>query len=840
MDELLLTFLSETKDNLESLDNDLVRFEQEPNDHDLLSRIFRLMHTMKGSCGFLELTRLEQLAHHAENVLGSFRSGALQVTADHVTTIFAVIDRVRVLIASLEKDGIEPIGNDTDIILSLDAIASLAPKKSTFNAAASVIHADIADDAAGAGTASAPSGAPSTLRVHVDVLENVMTMVSELVLVRNQLIQLSRVHKKTDFALPLQRLNHIVSDLQESVMKTRMQPVGNVWAGLPRIVRDTALDLGKKINLVMRGQDTELDRQVLDMIKDPLTHMIRNAVDHGIESPPDRRAAGKSDTGTIMLTAFHQGGYVIIEITDDGQGLALDRILDKILQTGLASEAELAVLTPEQIYQYISRPGFSTATQVTALSGRGVGLDVVRTNIEQIGGSLDIQSTPGSGTQFRIRIPLTLAIVPALVVSVHGQRFAYPQLAIRELVMLSPDMLHRIEKINDTPVLRLRDQLLPLLDLRTLLEYPPTDSDTGQNRYVIVTQSGNTCFGIMVDRVYDTEEIVVKPMAKILKHIYAFSGTTILGDGSVIMILDPGGLAHQVGDVNNADTVAPNSDQPRPANEKTLFLIFYATDDGAPIAVPLGLVARLERFAPSKITAHGDHYIVQYGDTLMPIFPVNPHFTLHAHTPVPVMVFQNGNQQVGLIVHQIADIIEDAISMDIGSDMPGLMGSVIIKGRTMHILDLSYYLEKAHFRWLEDAPIRSESKGDKGRILLVDDSVFFRNMIQPFLKIAGYDVVAVGSSFEALKLQDTGEAFDLIISDIEMPEMDGYALATAIRTAKGTWADTPMLALTAHSKPEDITRSIEAGFQDHVGKFDRDSLLSRIHKTLVQSQDATR
>lgn len=916
MDDLLVEFLNETNESLEELDNDLVRLEQHPNDRDLLSKIFRLMHTIKGTCGFLGLPRLETVAHRAENVLGSFRDGVLEVTPDYVTLIFASIDRVRMILQALAQTGQEPEGDDSELIAQLDAVGqetkivkatpaadngtdkllanlpasegglsadALAELEAAFAAApgmdgianafdvvpvntpalatpvlatpalatpalatpapdlsAPAIPASpLAKNDDKAALAAAPVGEAHTLRVNVDVLENLMTMVSELVLVRNQLVQISRVQKDNDFTTPLQRLNHIVSDLQEGVMKTRMQPIGNAWSKLPRIIRDISHELGKKIDLVMLGQDTELDRQVLELIKDPLTHMVRNSADHGIEAPAARISAGKPETGTIKLNAFHEGGYIIIEISDDGKGLGFDRIRNKIIQNGLATEDELAAMTPNQIYQYIFRAGFSTAEKITSVSGRGVGMDVVRTNIEKIGGSIELRCVEGKGTSFFIKIPLTLAIVPALIIAAGGQRYAFPQLAVQELVMISPTSDRQIEIINQSPVYRLRDQLLPLITLRDVLQMPVDESKKTDVQYLVVSRVGAMKFGIIVDQVFDVEEIVVKPVAKILKSIELFSGNTILGDGSVIMILDPGGLAREVGDVDSTQNAAEAETTDQSSEERTTFLVFNA-GNGPPLAVPLSLVARLERFDAHQIERNNDQYVVHYRGKLMPLQPIAADFNLRGYTRVPVLVFQNKDQQMGLMVDAISDIIEDVAHIDVSSTEPGIMGSAIMQGRTMDVIDLAYFLERSRFRWLDDGVSDldadftvSHSRKRKGRILLIDDSAFFRNMIQPFLKMAGYDVMAVATPKEALRLQDTGEEFDLIVSDIEMPDMSGYELAQAIR-ASHNWADVPLLALTAHAKPEDVQRGIDAGFHEYVGKFDRDNLLSRIANTLSQ------
>ena len=440
--------------------------------------------------------------------------------------------------------------------------------------------------------------ANQTIRVNVDLLENLMTMVSELVLTRNQLLQIARREKDSEFTVPLQRLSQVTSELQEGVMKTRMQPIGNAWSKLPRIVRDLAHELGKKIDLVMLGADTELDRQVLELIKDPLTHMVRNSADHGIETPDARTAFGKPEAGKIVLNAYHEGGHILIEISDDGRGLDPAKLKAKAIANGLVSELEAEALTEQQIQQFIFRAGFSTAAVVTSVSGRGVGMDVVRTNIEKIGGTIELQSKLGRGSKFIIKIPLTLAIVSALIVEACGERFAIPQLSVIELVRASAESEHRIEEVQGTPVLRLRNRLLPLVSLERLLnlERPASDTRSSKETFIVVAQVGTYTFGILVDRVFDTEEIVVKPVAPILRHISMFSGNTILGDGSVIMILDPNGIAQSTGEiaVTDATAVEDASDHRGLGPNTVSLLVFRGGGTATPKAVPLSLVARLE------------------------------------------------------------------------------------------------------------------------------------------------------------------------------------------------------------------------------------------------------
>lgn len=867
MDDLLAEFLTETAESLAELDTALIRLERQPDDGATLSQIFRLVHTIKGTCGFLGLTRLERVAHAAENVLGRFRDGALMPTPAAITVVLAAIDRIKVILAGLETTEAEPAGDDSALIADLNAVmegrlpggveASVRPAETS--PVADVVPArqepaapaanEPADDAApavaevaaaagssGSAEATAPaevSVAAQTIRVSVEVLEHLMTLVSELVLARNQLLQLARTQENSPFAVPLQRLSHITSDLQEGVMKTRMQPIGNAWNKLPRLVRDLARETGKKIELVMLGADTELDRQVLEFIKDPLTHMVRNSADHGLEKPEERRAAGKPETGRITLNAYHEGGHIIIEVSDDGRGLNTKRIAEKAIALGLATEAEIAGLSEQAIQQFIFRPGFSTAAQVTAVSGRGVGMDVVKTNIEKIGGTIELRSLAGCGTTITIKIPLTLAIVSALIVEAAGERFAIPQISVVELVRAGGTSETRIERIDRTPVLRLRDRLLPLVRLSTLLHLESEPESLDSEAFVVVAKVGTQSFGLIVDRVFDTEEIVVKPVAPILRDITLFSGNTILGDGSVIMILDPNGIARAVGLAasGGAERTTMTGVQASGMEEggKTTLLLFRAGGTEQK-AVPLGLVARLEEIETDRIERAGGRMLVQYRGQLMPLVALGGGLETAGAERRPVLVFSDRGRSVGLVVDEILDVVEDRIDVQLVCDRPGIVGSAVIAGRATEVIDTAHWLRCAFDDWFRLDANRGSDR--RARLLVVDDSAFFRQMVAPVLTAAGYEVTAVETAEAALKLRDQGRVFDAIISDIEMPGLDGFAFARAIRTGPA-WSDLPLIALTGRVSEADIARGREAGFTDYIAKFDRDALVAGIGQALA-------
>jgi two-component system chemotaxis sensor kinase CheA len=899
MDDLLREFLTETNESLDTVDNQLVRFEQDPNNAKILDNIFRLVHTIKGTCGFLGLPRLEALAHAAETLMGKFRDG-MPVTGEAVTLILTTIDRIKEILGQLEATEAEPEGVDQDLIdelhhmvekgmasmtatppiapvavesaplvvptlerelrpgeVSLDELErafqetaiEVAPPIAPVEQAAPVeapkeVSKESPKPAAKPAakksvveidhpTAESDKVANQSIRVNVDTLEHLMTMVSELVLTRNQLLEISRRHEDTEFKVPLQRLSTVTAELQDGVMKTRMQPIGNAWQKLPRIVRDLAGELGKQIELEMHGADTELDRQVLDLIKDPLTHMVRNSADHGLETPAERLKADKPEQGTIRLSAYHEGGHIIICIADNGRGLDTDRIKAKAISNGLASEADIEKMSESQIHKFIFAPGFSTAAAITSVSGRGVGMDVVRTNIDQIGGTIDIKSVAGEGSSVTIKIPLTLAIVSALIVEAGGDRFAIPQLAVVELVRARANSEHRIERIKDTPVLRLRNKLLPLMHLKKLLGIDDGTNSDPENGFIVVTQVGNQTFGIVVDGVFHTEEIVVKPMSTKLRHIGMFSGNTILGDGAVIMIIDPNGIAQELGAAGSAVTEISNENASKHLNasEQLTSLLVFRAGSSQPKSVPLALVTRLEEIAADKIELSNGRYMVQYRDQLMPLVQMEG-VVINTVGTQPILVFADEQRSMGLVVDEIIDIVEERLNIEVAGAQPGILGSAVIKGLATEVIDVGHFLPMAFADWFTRKEMKDFATTQS--ILLVDDSAFFRNMLAPVLKAAGYKVRVAINAQEGLVVLRSGQEFDAILTDIEMPDMNGFEFAEAIR-ADQKMASTPIIALSSMISPAAIERGRQAGLNDYVAKFDRPGLIASLKEQTNQT-----
>jgi len=946
MDDLLSDFLMETTESIDEVDVELVKLEQDPNNPELLANIFRIVHTIKGTCGFLGLPRLEAVAHSGENILGKVRDGKLEVTPAIVTLVLEALDQIKVLLGELAANQVEPDGDDLELIGRLDAAAEGATPAPTPEPELVVPVVEESDREIKAGEVSleelervfqetegpigdagdapateeaAPEAAPvaeaieeevevepvpqaapqkaaeevpagkptndaqlakQTIRVTVDLLEDLMTTVSELVLTRNQLMQLLRVqgNADSDFAVPLQRLSHVTTDLQEAVMKTRMQPIGNAWAKLPRIIRDLSQDLGKKIDLEMIGADTELDRQVLELVRDPLTHMVRNSADHGIETPDIRKAAGKREGGRIVLNAYHEGGHIIVQIKDDGAGINIDRVKEKIIANGMGSEAEVAALTDVQIIQYVFKPGFSTAEKVTNVSGRGVGMDVVRTNIEKIGGTIELASVTGKGSTATIKIPLTLAIVSALVVGCAGERFAMPQISVVELVRASGDSEHRIEKINDTSVLRLRNRLLPLVNLREILDledpeaevaaaevveaeaeveneaddvvvdFPDGNTDEasgtrkgrkGDEQFIMVSQVGTYQFGIIVDRVFDTEEIVVKPVAPILRDISMFSGNTILGDGSVIMILDPNGIATKIGDTSMPDEDAESETigVGQGESDQAALLIFRAGGT-EPTAVPLALVDRLEDFEVDSVEESNGQMMVQYRGRLMPLINVEGANGVKEKGRQPVLVFTDQDRSMGLIVDDIVDIVESKLSLELESPEIGFVGSAIIGGEATGVLDVPHYLKKAYGDWFgkRGVAIVVEDDGKTPEVLLMAENQFLRNLLSSYLNGIGFNVTTTTSVTEAEAIKESGRRFDAVLVDISL-DTDGTDVPRAM-TADGGWTDAAFIALTSDASPDEIERAADSGYSHCVEKSDRQALRDVLADTISDGRIA--
>jgi two-component system chemotaxis sensor kinase CheA len=782
MDDIVREFLVESNENLDQLDRGLVALEKDPKARDILASIFRTIHTIKGTSGFLGFSKLEAVTHVGESLLSKMRDGELILNAEITSGLLAMVDVVREMLANIEATGQE---GDRDCQALIESLTRLqnpkletsAAKAEPASPASSLSPPEGAEEETGEvdkplgqilvekgktspeqvaaalnkqsqgdprrigeilvenGSANPPdvleaiqeqkeiralAATDSNIRVDVGLLDKLMNLVGELVLARNQILQYSSTQQDPVFLSTSQRLNLITTELQEGVMKTRMQPIGNIWARFPRLVRDLAMSCGKQVRIEMEGKETELDKTLVEAIKDPLTHLVRNAVDHGIETPQERLACGKPAEGRLFLCAFHEGGQVNIEISDDGAGVNLEQVKQKALERGVITRDQAARMGEREILNLIFLPGFSTARKVTNVSGRGVGMDVVKTNVEKIGGTVDMQTRPGQGTTLKIKIPLTLAIIPALIVTSGGDRYAIPQVSLLELVRLEGGQARKgIEMIHGAPVYRLRGHLLPLVYLKrelrgiveggakadTNAELP--DSDVN----IVVLQADDRQFGLVVDAINDTEEIVVKPLGKQLKGITTFAGATIMGDGQVALILDVLGLAQRanvVSEIRDRAVVEKTLAKEIRRDDGESLLLLRGPDDGR-MALPLALVARLEEFNCHSVESAEGRDVVQYRGQILPLIHLSsalperrqqsrssePSEPGGGNEKIQVVVYTDGGRSVGLVVDRILDITHEKAVARTQAGRVGTLGSVVVQGRVTELLDVKGIIQAA-------------------------------------------------------------------------------------------------------------------------------------------------
>jgi two-component system, chemotaxis family, sensor kinase CheA len=728
MDELVREFLIESQEGLDRMERCLTDLEQRPMDEALVAEIFRSVHTIKGTTGFLGYRRLERLAHSGENVLGLLRDGKVEASASVVTTLLKLLDGLRTILRSIEEEDNEGAGDDGALIGRLEELQSMAmgpqpatapasgkarqpftvhktasgrrssrakAKKQTFKEEPkhpAVQQEGETDAGLSHPTVSRGTGgfaAESTLRVDVALLNRIMNLVGELVLTRNQVLKAASAHP--GLTLLSRRLDMVTADLRESVMKARMQPVSHAFSKIPRMVRDLAQTLQRRVRLEMEGQETELDKSLLEAIKDPLTHAVRNSIDHGIETPEARLAAGKDAEGTLKLRAMQEGSYVIIEISDDGAGIAVDRVRDRAVERGLITAERAEQSSERELLQLIFVAGFSTASAVTKVSGRGVGMDVVRTNVEKIGGKVELESRPGKGTTLRLRIPLTIAIIPALIIRSAGQSYALPQGALSELVHIAPGKSARmIEWIDSAPVYRLRGRLLPLVFLDGLLS-PGTLSETTADRYIAVLDTDGRVFGLVVDELADPEEIVVKPLNKALKSIGLYSGATVLGSGDLALILDPGAVAVRAGIqlfAGGEENSAAHSGGVETASDAVEYLLVEA--DGHRAAIPLEHVLRIEQLPISRIEYVSARPVVSRGSQILPVEDaggVLANAGCGASSSVVIVVCREENRDVGIAVSRVVDVAAGSALFEAGTHCKA-EGATLLKERITDIVDL--------------------------------------------------------------------------------------------------------------------------------------------------------
>ena len=754
MDAALQEFLVESDENLSQVEKDLLELESHPDGQEALASIFRAIHTVKGTCSFLGYSKLESLAHTGETLLSLLRDGDISLSGEITTALLSMVDAIRKMLACIQEsnhDGEEDFaelkslltrlqkGSDAGIPMAAPAPAAIQSAQEehshtdendtpeTLVPAQAEEHSD-----EGAGTAEIPdlsglrtlgnpggdkaekggashglSAVDSSIRVDVGLLDKLMNMVGELVLTRNQILQCPILLDDPSLQTSSQRLSLITSELQEGIMKTRMQPIGNIFGKFPRVVRDLALACGKQIRIEMEGKGTELDKTLIEAIKDPLTHLVRNSVDHGIEAPDIREARGKSREGLLLLRAYHEGGQVNIEITDDGGGINTQRVAETAIKRGVVTGEQVSKMSERELLNLIFLPGFSTAAKVTNVSGRGVGMDVVKTNIEKIGGTIDIQTKLEKGTTFKLKVPLTLAIIPALIITTGEERFAIPQVSLLELVRLEGEQIKKyIDSLHGTSVCRLRGQLLPLLYLNQIVGLSSKHAMATMNEEheevvnIVVLQADGQRFGLVVDEINDTEEIVVKPLSKQLKGIPVFAGATIMGDGRVALILDVLGLANRAGmaipqgDASRSDL----SDSLKAGQGQRQTLLLVKVGESGQLAIPLSMVARLEEIKTTALEEASGNEVIQYRGEILPFIRLcqvlGSGGASEDGEALQMVVISHENKRIGLMVDKIVDIVDEHVQVKRRSTKSGLLCSAVIQGRVTDVLDVQQLINE--------------------------------------------------------------------------------------------------------------------------------------------------
>ena len=840
MDDLLSEFLSETSDHIDGIATYLVLFEQDPSDSDAVTQIFRLVHTIKGTSGFLGLSGLQDIAHAAETLIHTLRDGA-PPTAVAVSLLLELLDRIKNLLSRVAELGEEPAEDHTDIISRIEAylapggadevVVQLTPEPVRKEAAPAAVagpenqpspetsapKSGIVDGQLSPGSRphestraakdveSSPGKekAPDTIRLSVAAIQRIMDLVSELVLTRNQIMDLSRQHNIGQIKSPLERLSTVTSDLQDAVMRARMQPMTRLFASVPRLIRDLSVELQKKFDLVIEGADTELDRQLIETIRDPLTHLIRNCADHGIESPAERIAAGKPEAGQISITAFYDSGQVHIEVADDGRGLDADRIRKKAIERGVYDADAIASMTDEEIYRFILEAGFSTARAVTTVSGRGVGMDVVRANIEGVGGTISLESTKGYGSKFILKIPLTLAIAPALIVTAGKQRFAVPQQYVVEAVNVDMET-NNLKTMDNSQLLQLRDELIPVVALSNVLGLPETGRL--EDKLVVVLGLRGQKLGIIVDEIDDIQEIVVKPLGALFSSLKMFSGNTILGDGTVILIIDPAGIAAAM-NIQKASNILPSQISRSESATRTSSLILFKAGPGATKVLPRSAVSRILRVRTQDVCQADGLHLHRYQERLIPVLRVAE--SSQTSGMCLILVITLYDRTFGLWVDSVLDIVESETEIQLISSSPSLLGTVDLRGEAVEFIDVGYYYRMA-FQEAHQA-----TKG-KAELLIVDSEPGIHELLTPLLASAGHKVTAVETAEQANKLLHH-KNFGVILMDAKSARsIDEAALSR----------QTDALCLIFNDDRHEGTGG------NAISKFDRHHLLKTIHRHL--------
>jgi len=915
-DEVFIAFVEESREHLSTLEEDIIGLEtdgQSIND-DLVNKVFRVAHSIKGTAAFLALDKIKDLAHAMESLLGLFRDHLLSPNADLTSLLLKGADHLKAIIFDFDSmdsvDTSETVAALRKIVAdaSREESAVAAPvelplsSRSTSEADAESLPEDTQAEAvqetvvtkgaavlepASSKTPPAPHEATAknenaSVRVNLSLLDKLMTLAGELVLTRNALMKKAAERDADAVTAIAQRVDGVTSELQEAIMATRMQSVGTVFTKFKRVVRDLTQQLGKRIELVIEGEDVELDRSIIEAISDPLTHLVRNAADHGLELPDKRIAAGKKPTGRLLLAASHEAGQVVIEIADDGAGIDPQRIAAKAVEKGVITRAQADAMSPKDLIRLIFRPGFSTASQVTEVSGRGVGMDVVLTNLTKVGGTVDVNSRPGHGTRIIVKLPLTLAIIPSILVEVENERFAIPQINLVELVRIAPgDLAQRVERLGSSAVMRLREELLPLVRLSEVLGMkrrfvdptsgervperrqtiadrrspeldapqqaaaPSDNRRVGEERRtarqsvmnVAVVAVGNHRYGLVVDQLLDSEEIVVKPIGSHLADCHEYAGATILGDGSVALILDIAGL-REIAGLTSTQTAIEDAEARRKALERTsrdahTYLVVRNREEEQ-FVVPLGMVSRIERFLRSSLSESGGRLVVAYRESMLALMPIN---ALVPGSPIPetsqslnAVVFKAYGREAAIVVAEILDIVEISSAIDAATHLqPGVMGSVVLDGKISLILDVHGFIDRLLPEYKNARP---PSLAGAKRVLVVEDSPFFLKQMKSILTEVGCEVLTAEDGEQGLRvLDEQNGSVAMVFTDVEMPRMDGLEMTRRIR-ADGRFGGLPILAVTSLSGDQAEKKGRDAGLTEYLVKLDRELIVERCNQYL--------
>ncbi len=960
-DEILQGFIEESLEHLADIENDLLAIEEGGAniDEDLVNKVFRAAHSIKGGAGFMGLTTIQDLSHAAENVLGMIRSKKLIPTPEIINILLIAMDQLQSLIEDVQNS------NDVDIsshLTPLNAIAegtfsqpaevkSKAPKEKVTAKAVEkpedpqvqepVLNLDpepepaieepaaievtepeeeldeeeepqprsmqppaSAESNAGSAVAksqqSPPPKAEASLRVHVSLLDSLMNLAGELVLSRNQLLQTIGSDDMRNAEAVGQRIDLITSELQEAIMLTRMQPIGNVFNKFPRVVRDLSSKLHKKIDLTIVGKDVELDKTIIEAINDPLTHLVRNSVDHGIEMPDERKRLGKAETGLVVLKAYHEAGQVVIEISDDGKGLDGEALAASAVNKGLITSEQALVMSDKEKVNLIFLPGFSTAAKVTDVSGRGVGMDVVKTNLDQLGGNVDIISEKGSGTTISIKLPLTLAIIPCQIIETDGERYAIPQVNLEELLRIPASQVKdRVERVGDAEVVRLRGVLLPLIRLADVIgikrtyydpaadEYKPdrreriadrrgknsplfnsgnesqnegAERNSEQSRSVIdrrtsttsalnivVVSTGSMKYGLIVDRLQDSEEIVIKPLGRHLQQCKGYAGATIMGDGRIALILDVSNLARMarltsIDGSDRASEVAKAAEAAIKATHDKQSLLIFKNSEIENFAVPLNQVERIEKIKRSDIEVLGGKRVMKYRGGSLSLICVDDLAMVQPladHDDLLVIVFNLAKRSVGLLAIGPIDALEVSADIDDTTlSQPGIMGSIIINDQTTMLVNVFEMVQNLFPQWFQEQEkfeVEDVESRETPTILIAEDSRFFRNQVKGYMTEVGYNVIEAEDGLEGWdKLMEYGSEISMLVTDIEMPNMNGFELTKKIR-GDNQFSRLPIIALTTLASAEDMAKGKEVGVNEYHIKLDKERLMLSVHEYMKKS-----